>query len=718
MANLAHVVTQPDGSFESWSDTLPDLLQIKPDSIITSTRRWVDLVHPEDRDLFRRTASQARADRSRANVEYRLWRSDGVWMYLRQVMEPIPGEADAQGRTRWFNTIQDITASKHAELRIKRLSRVHAMLSGINSLIIRMRNRDDLYRDACNIAVEQGGYRMAWIGLVNQDAARVTPVAWAGHIGDYLKHVPLSLTEGTDFGLVGSAVKSLDPIFSQDVRNAGPESLKREASNRGLGSVATIPLLVRAKAVGVFALYAADAEHFDEDEKRLLLELSGDVSFALDHIEKSEKAEYLAFYDPLTELANRTLFYERLAQQLAAAAQTGRKCGLVLVDIERFKNINDSLGRQAGDALLRKVSERITALVPALRVSRVGADHFAVVVPDLQSTDDLALRSENRIKDLFGSPYLIGNAELNISARLGISVFPDDGPDAETIFRNAEAALKKAKATGEQYLFYEQRMSERAAEQLTLESKLRRAVELDQFVLHYQPKVQTETREILGVEALLRWQDPEKGLVPPLQFIPLLEKTGLILSVGAWAIKRAAADYAALTAMGLKAPRIAVNVSAIQLRQSKFVAVIEEAMGEGPRGVDLEITESVVMHDVQATIEKLKLVRSLGVELAIDDFGTGYSSLAYLAKLPVQSLKIDRSFISTMQRDPDAMTMVSTMISLARSMRLKVVAEGVETEEQANILRLVRCDELQGYLFSKAVPMTELVKLLQKGRSS
>ncbi len=258
-------------------------------------------------------------------------------------------------------------------------------------------------------------------------------------------------------------------------------------------------------------------------------------------------------------------------------------------------------------------------------------------------------------------------------------------------------------------------MTERIAETLSLENKLRRAIERSEFVLHYQPKLNLETRGMLGVEALIRWQSPDLGLVPPGKFIPLLEETGLILQVGAWALNRAALDHRAWVEHKLKAPRIAVNVSQIQLRQRDFLRMVEHAIRDGatPTGIDLEITESLVMQDVQVNIEKLKAVRGLGINIAIDDFGTGYSSLAYLAKLPVATLKIDRAFISTMLDDPNAATLVQTIISLAHSLQLKVVAEGVESEEQANLLRLLRCDEAQGYLFSKAVPLEQLTRLLE-----
>jgi len=308
----------------------------------------------------------------------------------------------------------------------------------------------------------------------------------------------------------------------------------------------------------------------------------------------------------------------------------------------------------------------------------------------------------------------VSGTELRVSAKAGIALFPNDGADADALFQNAEAALKKAKATGERYLFHTQQMTERIGEKLALENKLRQALEKEEFVLHYQPKVDTATRRIDSVEALIRWQSPELGLVPPMQFIPLLEETGLILEVGAWALGRAVGDHRTWTEQGLPAPRVSVNVSAVQLRKRDFVATVEEAIMAGsiPPGIDLEITESLVMEDIEASMRKLESVRVLGVGIAIDDFGTGYSSLSYLAKLPVHSLKIDRSFIITMLKDPAIMTLVSTIISMAHSLRLKVVAEGVDAEEQADELDRLGCDQLQGYLFSKPLPFDDMTALL------
>jgi EAL domain-containing protein (putative c-di-GMP-specific phosphodiesterase class I) len=298
---------------------------------------------------------------------------------------------------------------------------------------------------------------------------------------------------------------------------------------------------------------------------------------------------------------------------------------------------------------------------------------------------------------------------------MGLALSPDDGKDPDRLFLRAESALKKAKASGERYLFYAETMSERVAENLSLEDKLRTALKREEFVLHYQPKVDIDSRRVVGLEALIRWQSAELGLVPPMQFIPLLEETGMILEVGRWAFRRAVLDQAHWAAEGLHVPRIAVNVSAIQLRQRNFVESVTDALG-GRYAIDLEITESRIMEDIDANIEKLKRLRALGIGIAIDDFGTGYSSLAYLARLPVQTLKIDRAFISRMLQDDETMALVQTIISLARSLNLSTVAEGVESEEQADMLGLLRCDQLQGYLISKPLPPAETMAFLRQSQ--
>jgi diguanylate cyclase (GGDEF)-like protein len=430
----------------------------------------------------------------------------------------------------------------------------------------------------------------------------------------------------------------------------------------------------------------------------LLLELAANISFALDHIEKAEKLDYLAYYDVLTGLANRSLFLERVAQYMRSAAAGGHKLCLFLIDLARFKNINDSLGRPAGDALLRKVAEWLISNAGDVGVlARVGSDHFAVVLPIVKQGGDVARLVEKTMAAFLSHSFRLNDAVFRVSAKVGAALFPEDGTDADTLFRNAEAALKKAKASGEPYLFHTQKMTEMAAGRLTLENQLRQALDNDEFVLHYQPKVNLASGKLTGAEALIRWNDPRTGMVPPGRFIPILEETGLIHEVGRWALRQAIADYLRWRHVGLASLRIAVNVSALQLRNRSFIEEVTEAVGidaQAAAGLELEITESVIMEDIKGIIASLRAIRALGVRIAIDDFGTGFSSLNYLAKLPVDTLKIDRSFVVDLTAAPEGPALVSTIIVLAHSLKLKVVAEGVETEEQSRLLRLMSCDEM------------------------
>ncbi len=396
------------------------------------------------------------------------------------------------------------------------------------------------------------------------------------------------------------------------------------------------------------------------------------------------------------------------AQYIRIAHGSPRKLALYLIDLERFKNINDSLGRPAGDALLRQVADWLIQNVgDANLLARVGADHFGIVLPNIKRAGDAVRLLEKTMQSFLNHPFRLDDAVFRISAKTGVALFPDDGADADTLFKNAESALKNAKAGGDRYLCYAEKMSASVAGRLTMENRLRQALERNEFVLHYQPKVNIASGRLTGCEALLRWNDPQTGLVPPGRFIPILEETGLIHDVGRWALIEAMQDHRRWCKAGLPAVRIAVNVSPMQLRDRGFITEIEQTIGTDARaaaGLELEITESLIMEDVRYSIASLRALRALGVTIAIDDFGTGFSSLSYLARLPVNTLKIDRSFIIDMGVGPEGLALVSTIINLAHSLKLNVVAEGVETEEQSRLLRLLDCDEMQGFMFSKPLP--------------
>jgi diguanylate cyclase (GGDEF)-like protein len=493
-------------------------------------------------------------------------------------------------------------------------------------------------------------------------------------------------------------------------------ALRGELTAMGVRSLAVLPIVMRGETAAVLTLHATEPGVFDAQEMKLLHELIGDIAFALEHIENSERVDYLAFYDELTGLANRSLFLERLTQFLSSAGQAGEKLALAVADVERMHGINESLGRQAGDALLKELARRLATIADRAEIARISADHFAIVLQGVKGKSAVTRRLERIWESCFAAAYdLEGNA-LRIGARAGIALFPADSVNAEALIAGAEAALSRARQSGERHVFHAAEMTARSAEKLTLENRLHRALEREEFMLHYQPKLEVGTRRIVGVEALIRWQSPEEGLVPPGRFIPLMEETGLILQAGAWALRRAVADHRRWVEMGIAAPRIAVNVSAVQLRRGNFLETLAAALAQGttPPGIDLEITESLVMDDIQGNIVKLEEARKLGVDIAIDDFGTGYSSLGYLARLPAQALKIDRSFIITMLSRPDTMTLVSTIISLAHSLKLKVIAEGVDDEAQARMLLHLRCDEMQGFLFSRPVPFDEISALLRR----
>jgi diguanylate cyclase (GGDEF)-like protein/PAS domain S-box-containing protein len=590
------------------------------------------------------------------------------------------------------------------------LARVRNLSGEINAAILRIHDRDELFREACRIAVGAGGFSLAWVGIVDREAMLLKPVAWEGLGQDYIERMPLSLNEADPekFGLACRAVHEKKPMIADDMQKDARVQMRADSIQRGFHSLVTLPLVVADTVIGVLVLYANEIGFFNESEMKLLLELAANISFALDHIAKAEELDYLAYYDVLTGLANRRLFLERLAQYMRSAASGGHKLCLFLIDLARFKNINDSLGRPAGDALLRKAAEWLTHRAgDAGLLARLGSDHFAVVLPVVTQDGDVVRLVEKTIAAFVLHPFRLNDAVLRVSAKVGAALFPDNGIDADTLFKNAEAALKKAKATGEAYLFHTQKMTEMIAGKLTLENQLRQALDNEEFVLHYQPKVNLATGKLTGAEALIRWNDPRMGLVPPGQFIPILEETGLIHDVGRWALRRAIADHLRWRREGLASLRIAVNVSALQLRNRRFIDEITQAIAvdaQAAAGLELEITESVIMEDIKGNIASLQAIRRLGVKIAIDDFGTGFSSLSYLARLPIDTLKIDRSFVVDMTVAPEGSALVSTIIGLAHSLKLNVVAEGVETEEQSRLLRLMDCDEMQGFLVSKPLP--------------
>jgi len=447
-----------------------------------------------------------------------------------------------------------------------------------------------------------------------------------------------------------------------------------------------------------------------------LVGATSDITQRKEQHSRLARLDYLTLHDELTGLPIRTHFAAELEGQIASAQAHSEKLALVAIDVVRFRHINETLGRGSGDLMLKEVAMRLSAAVRAKDVvARFQGDSFVVMMPGIERESDAAQWVQHTLLPALDAPFSIQNTELSLSAKSGIALYPSDASTADALIANAEAALKQAKHSALPYLFYAPSMNSRVAEKLKLETKLRRALANNEFLLYYQPKIELKSGEMVGVEALIRWRDPEVGLVPPGNFIPLLEETELILPVGRWVLERAAQQYIEWRGLGVPVPRIAVNVSALQLAQREFVDTLDATLARYPEavgGLDLELTESVLMDDLSGNIEKLRAAKERGLQVAIDDFGTGYSSLGYLSRLPLDALKVDRSFIDNMSDDPQQMSIVTAIISLAHSIDLKVIAEGVETATQAQLLRLLRCDQIQGYLIARPQPAEDLAKLL------
>ncbi len=434
-----------------------------------------------------------------------------------------------------------------------------------------------------------------------------------------------------------------------------------------------------------------------------------------------ERIERLAYYDPLTDLPNRVLLQDRLAQVLAAAQRDGHSAAILMLDLDRFKNINESLGHGVGDIVLQVVAERLRGCVrEADTVARLGGDEYLVVMGSLGGAQDAAqeaAQAAQKILAAFQSPVVVDGKELGVSLSIGISVFPNDGEDEQALMKNADSAVYSAKEAGRNtYQFYTRDMNASMLETLLIENALRRALERDEFRLFFQPQVDLHSGKITGAEALIRWQHPEQGLLAPLTFIPIAEDSGLIIPIGEWVLRDACRHLKTWHEAGFSEMVVAVNMSAVQFRQEnlaeRIVALAAET-GADLRHVELELTESMIMHNAEAMIDSMHVLKSLNLKLSIDDFGTGYSSLSYLKRFPIDKLKIDRSFVNDITENPADLAISRVVIDLGRNLGLRVIAEGVETDEQLRLLREHGCDEMQGYFFSKPVPAEEFEAMLR-----
>ncbi|MGQ0512207.1 MAG: EAL domain-containing protein [Betaproteobacteria bacterium] len=503
-----------------------------------------------------------------------------------------------------------------------------------------------------------------------------------------------------------------------DYFTALPEDMPWSGWLRRMQSGVFVPVTHDGHAHGMLALFDSAPGAFEEDDLHFAESVANVLSAALQREQAEQRLSHMAQFDALTGLPNRTLLEDRLRQTMAQSRRKHWQTGVLFVDLDRFKLVNDTLGHPVGDRLLREVAQRLAQCVRADdTVGRISGDEFAVVIADLARPEDAGVVAQ-KILEALARPFALDASETFISASIGISVFPADGEDADTLLRNADMAMYRAKkGSRNAYRFFTAKMNDRTVRKLELHTDLRHAVERREFSLHYQPKVELARGALTGMEALLRWNHPRRGAVSPAEFIPALEESGLILPVGEWVLEEACAQQKRWRESGLAPVPVAINLSPKQFRKRDLDRVIQDALaaaGLPPGLLELEITESSIADDPEDAVRILKNLRAAGMTVSVDDFGTGYSSLAYLTRLPISALKIDRSFVRDAETSPEAVSIVRAVIDMAHNMRFTVVAEGVETEWQAKFLRLYNCDQAQGYLYGRPVPAAQIEGRLAK----
>jgi diguanylate cyclase (GGDEF)-like protein len=637
---------------------------------------------------------------------------------------------NVQGEITHFVAVkQDITERKANEAKVQRVSNLYAALSQCNEAIVRCTNENELFPKICQSAVQFGGMKMAWIGLVDETSQRVVPVSSYGEGVEYVDGIQISASANDAIGRgpTGTAIRENQPFWCQDFQHDSATTPWHErAAHFDWGSAAALPLRRNGVPIGAFTLYAREVNAFDEAAHKLLAEMAVDISYALDNFAREaeqkraeEHIQLLAHFDQLTGLPNRALFNDRIKYAISSAQRSNKQLAVLFLDLDHFKNINDTLGHSIGDALLVQLAKRLKSVVREQdTVSRQGGDEFILVLPDTDA--DGAVHVAEKLLRAVADSYQIEQLELNVTSSIGIAIYPDDGADFESLYKNVDVAMYRAKQDGRNnYLFFTQEMQAHSIRHLKLENALRHALKRDQLRLHYQPQVSLQDGRIIGAEALLRWQHPELGMISPAEFIPIAEASGQILQIGEWVLRTAAHQMKSWMDGGIEPMVIAVNLSAVQFRQvhlPELVTRILEEVQLPPQYLELELTEGVAMDDPLGAIAVMNDLHECGVRMSIDDFGTGYSSLSYLKKFKVYKLKIDQSFVRDISEDPEDKAIVAAIIGMASSLGMRTIAEGVETAGQLSFLRNQGCNEVQGYYFSKPLPADQFEAYVRSKR--
>jgi diguanylate cyclase (GGDEF)-like protein/PAS domain S-box-containing protein len=555
--------------------------------------------------------------------------------------------------------------------------------------------------------------------LLDKDGARLRHGAAPSLPDSYTRAID-GLQVGPKAGSCGAAVYRREAVV---VANVMSDPLWTDhwelAVAHGLRSCWSTPILSHHGVVlGTFAMYSTTVREPTESETRIVDAATRIAGIAIERKQAEDRIHFMANHDALTGLPNRALLSDRLAQAVVYAQRYDRWVTVVFVDLDNFKFVNDSLGHNAGDELLKIVAKRMVDCVRGTdTVVRLGGDEFVILLFGQPKNADMASTTLQKIRSAIAEPIQVDGHDLQVTCSIGLANYPNDGADPETLLANADAAMYRAKEIGrDNFQFYTPELNTKVHEKFTLQTELRNAILRSEFVLRYQPQVDLRTGRVFAVEALIRWQHPTLGMIPPIRFIPIAEDTGLIVPIGDWVLHEACRQNKAWQAAGVPPVTVCVNVSARQFKEKSLISRVVSALrdsGLEAQYLELELTESLVMQDVEQAVATMRELQSLGVQLSIDDFGTGYSSLAALKTFPVARLKIDKSFINDLPNDENDKAVASAVISLGQKLNLRVIAEGVETDDQVAFLRQNNCDEMQGYHFSKPVPAVDIEKMLR-----
>lgn len=645
----------------------------------------------------------------------------------RSGLQPSSGEIGEL--TQAVDAMADALAKRDQEnqeqsRRIERLNRTYHVLSAINGAIIRIRDRDELLREACRIAVEEGDFTFAWVGLVEPEQQWLKVIGHAGSAAEFIKNVHVShrddLPEG--HGTAGRALRTGAYACSNDVVNdPAQEAWHEDFRKAGIRSIASFPLYLQERVVGVLVLNTSEIGFFDSEEIRLLEEVAADTSLGLEHIERENHLSYLNNWDVLTGLPNRTLLCDRLDQAIERAGRQEEYLGALVIDLANFAEINDVMGRHVGDHVLKEFATRLERLAHQnemfgnlnVGIGRIGSHAFGVLLNLGKALEQMQPVGEQLLMTLKAS-LRVGEDDLRMQVRIGAATFPEHGEQGYVLLRHAEFAAHSVDVlSGEALNYYSAALDTKAQQRRRLEGALEGALARNEFFLEYQPKVDVRSGRVTGAEALLRWQSPEFGRVEPGRFISILEDTGLIDDVGAWVLAQAAERVVAWRNEVADGFVMAVNVAGPQLFSADFVARandIVHAAGAEPSFIELEITETRLVDHAISGAARLTQLKAQGFRVAVDDFGTGYSSLSYLRDLPMDTLKIDRSFVANIVADPGSLSIVRTVIALAKTLHLDVVAEGVENEAQLGLLAAEGCQYIQGFHYSRPLAVDKFVQ--------